>query len=200
MQDSIGIGRASNERPLLERGEGLCRVVLTGFMGAGKSTVGRLLSRALDWAFLDVDQEIETAAGVKARDLYAAMGEADFRELECDTLASCLMRPNAVVAPGGAAIDLPRNRQAMTSASGALIVFLDAPFATLIERCLLEERNGGGTYRPLLHKTDVAQERYSVRRELYAAQAWLIVNVAESSPEAIMSQILQAMGEGKETA
>jgi shikimate kinase len=159
-----------------------------------------MLADELGWAFLDVDTVIEELAGTTARDLYAAMGETAFRELECDTLATCLARPRAVVAPGGASIDLPRNRQALASAPDTLIVFLDAPFATLIGRCLLEEQRGGGTYRPLLHKTEVAQARYSVRRELYAAQAHLIVDVAERSPEVIVSQIWRAMNGAKEPA
>jgi shikimate kinase len=183
---------------MFERGEGLCRIVLTGFMGAGKSTVGPMLADKLGWAFLDVDTQIEESAGTSARDLYAALGETAFRELECDTLASCMQRANAVVAPGGAAIDLPRNRLALASARDTLIVFLDAPFATLIGRCVLEEQNGGGTYRPLLHKLEVAQARYSARRELYAAQAQLVVDVAERSPETIVSQIWQAVVGAKE--
>jgi shikimate kinase len=199
MHDSSSNARFFRQSPAFEQEAGLCRLVLTGFMGAGKSTVGPMLATKLGWVFLDVDAEIEVSARTSARELYAALGETAFRELECATLGSCLMRPSAIVAPGGAAIDLARNREALASSPDTLIVFLDAPFATLIGRCLLEEQRGGGTYRPLLHKTDVAQARYSVRRELYSAQAHLIVDVAERSPEAIALQIWQAVCRCKET-
>jgi len=200
MEGCIEKQQLLKERTSREQGAGLCRIVLTGFMGAGKSTVGPMLAGKLGWVFLDVDTEIEMSAGTSARALYAALGEIAFRELECDTLAACLKRPNAIVAPGGAAIDRARNREALANSPDTLIVFLDAPFATLIGRCLLEEQSGGGTYRPLLHKTEVAQARYSARRELYAAQAHRIVDVAERSPEAIAMEILQAMGGRAEPA
>ena len=200
MEDCLEKRQIREGHPSGDPKDGYCRIVLTGFMGAGKSTVGPMLAAKLGWVFLDVDAEIEESAGTSARALYAALGETAFRELECDTLAACLKRPNAIVAPGGAAIDRARNREALANSPDTLIVFLDAPFVTLIGRCLREEQSGGGTYRPLLHKTDVAQARYSARRELYAAQAHRIVDVAERSPEAIAMEILQAMGVRAELA
>jgi shikimate kinase len=162
-------------------------------MGAGKSTVGQLLASALDWDFLDVDKHIEASGGASAKELFATLGEAAFRNLESDVLVSRMARASAIIAPGGAAIDMPRNRQILGSSSDTLIVFLDAPFATLITRCLLEEQRGNATYRPLLHKTDMALERFSVRRSLYSAHAHLIVDVAERSPEETVSLISETM-------
>ena len=176
-----------------QRREKYCRVVLTGFMGAGKSTVGPLMARKLDWDFLDVDQQLEISAGMPARELFAALGEAAFRELESDLLYYCLTRSKAIIAPGGAAIDMPRNQQALAKSLATLVVFLDAPFTTLIDRCLLEERSGGATYRPLLHKTELALERFSLRRSLYSAYAHLTVDVAERSPEEVVLLIGQAL-------
>lgn len=173
--------------------EAFCRVVLTGFMGAGKSTVGQLLAVQMGWSFLDVDACIEIHAGTSAKDMFAALGEAAFRNLEADVLASCLTRSNAIIAPGGAAIDLKRNQQALVECASALVVFLDAPFATLIERCLLQENQGGTIYRPLLHKTELAFARYAARRPLYAARAHLTVNVADRSPDEIACEIQQTI-------
>jgi shikimate kinase len=173
------------------------RVVLTGFMGAGKSTVGRLLAAKLGWFFLDVDACIEDTAGTRAEDLFTSLGEAAFRQLEAETLASCLLQSNVIIAPGGAAIDMPRNQQALAASHGALIVFLDAPFGTLIERCLLEERQGRSTYRPLLHNHEVALARYAARRSLYAAHAHLTVTVSDRRPDEIASQILSVIQAGK---
>ncbi len=176
-----------------QRREKYCRVVLTGFMGAGKSTVGPLIARRLDWDFLDVDQQLEISAGAPARELFAALGEAAFRELESDLLDRCLTRSKAIIAPGGAAIDMPRNQQALAKCLATLVVFLDAPFTTLIYRCLLQERSGEATYRPLLHKTEQALERFSFRRSLYSAHAHLTVDVAERSPEEVVLLIGQTL-------
>jgi shikimate kinase len=162
-------------------------------MGAGKSTVGQLLASELDWDFLDVDKQIEASEGMSAKELFAALGEAAFRIMESDVLVSCMSRPNAIIAPGGAAIDFPRNRQVLASRSNTLIVFLDAPFETLIARCLLDEQRGCATYRPLLHMTDMALARFSARRSLYSAHADLTIDVAEPSPDGIVSLICETM-------
>jgi shikimate kinase len=178
----------------LQRQGDIYRVVLTGFMGAGKSTVGQVLARKMDWEFVDVDLQIQHSAGSSAQELFAAIGEGAFREFEADVLASCLVRKFAVIATGGAAIDLSRNRQTLADNAQSLVVFLDAPFDTLIERCLLEERREGSTYRPLLHKRDVAMERFTVRRSLYSVHAHLTVDVAHRSPGEVALLIMEAMG------
>jgi len=175
-------------------------VVLTGFMGAGKSTVGPLLARKMDWAFLDLDTHIETSAGACARELFVKLVEPVFRQLEAAALASCLRRSNTIIAPGGAAIDMVGNQQALASCPNTLVVFLDAPFATLIERCLLEERRGVSTYRPLLHKTDVALARFTVRRSLYLAHAHLTVDVAQRSPGEVVLLICDTLSRLNEPA
>lgn len=186
------VNKENPRRPQNQR-EDFSRVVLTGFMGAGKSTIGRLLAARLNWEFLDVDACIEINEGRGANELFAALGEAAFRELEAGTLEHCLSHVNVVVAPGGAAIDLERNRLALAASDDTLVIFLDAPFQTLIERCLREESAVGGTYRPLLHNYDVAQARYASRRLLYATHAGLIIDVSQRSAAEIATQILEAI-------
>jgi shikimate kinase len=161
------------------------RIVLTGFMGAGKSTVGQLLSRTMGWAFLDLDQHIESSAGATAKDLFAIRGESAFRKLESDALALALERSETIIALGGAAIDATVNQLLLANSHGTLVVFLDAPFGTLIERCLVQERNGSPTYRPLLHQTEVAHTRFLARRSLYQDHASFTVNVADRSAEEV---------------
>ncbi len=179
-------------------GHSFSRLVLTGFMGSGKSTVGQVLATQMDWAFLDLDEHIEASAGVTAKTLFATLGEAAFRELECDALASSLERSETIVAVGGAAIDMARNQQLLRSSRDSLIVFLDAPFETLIERCLIQERRGDSTYRPLLHRPDIALARYSVRRLLYSAHAHLTIDVGEQTPDEVARRICDSMGRLKE--
>ncbi len=161
------------------------RIVLTGFMGAGKSTVGRLLADLTGWDFLDLDIHIETTTGNSARELFDALGETGFRQLETDLWASVLQRPQAIIAPGGAVIDKPGNQGILAESAGTFVVFLDAPFETLIGRCLRQEQEEGATYRPLLHKTEIARARYMERRVLYAKHAHRVIDVADNAPEVV---------------
>lgn len=169
------------------------RIVLTGFMGAGKSTVGQLLSRKMGWAFVDLDRYIESSAEATAIDLFASRGEAAFRRLESDALALALEESKTIVALGGAAIDATQNQLLLSNNDRTLVVFLDAPFTTLIERCLVQERNGLGPYRPLLHQTEVARARYSIRRSLYYDHASFSVDVADRSAEEVALLIWNAV-------
>ena len=84
----------------------LLRVVLTGFMGAGKSTIGHLLADRIGWEFLDLDTHIEVTAGKSAKELFAKVGESGFRQLESEVLGMALQRSTLILAPGGAVIDL----------------------------------------------------------------------------------------------
>jgi shikimate kinase len=162
-------------------------------MGAGKSTVGQLLAQKIGWDFLDIDNQIEASARATAKSLFAILGDVAFRKLESDTLAFCLRRSKAVIAVGGAAIDMPANQRLLAEAPDSLVVFFDAPFATLIKRCLVQERSGGAIYRPLLHKTDVARARFSARRSLYTAHAQLTVDVTERTPDEVTLIIRDTM-------
>jgi shikimate kinase len=169
------------------------RVILTGFMGAGKSTVGHLLAEQTGWEFLDLDTHIEKTSGAGAKDLFATMGEPAFRQLESETFAAALSRTHTILAPGGAVIDRAENQLALASSKDKLIVFLDAPFLTLIERCKKQEQMGNSTYRPLLHQTAIANARYDARKILYSSHAQLTVDVADKLPEEIAHIILYTM-------
>lgn len=168
------------------------RIVLTGFMGAGKSTVGRLLADRTGWEFLDIDRHIEMATGKRAQELFDRLGETGFRQLECDLWGRALQRRQAILAPGGAVIDKPANQILLAESRGAFVAFLDAPFETLIDRCLQQEIEEGGTYRPLLHNTEMAKVRYMERRVLYAKHAHAVFDAAENSPNVLAEVIWEA--------
>jgi len=175
--------------------EGIHRIVLTGFMGAGKSTVGLLLAEQTGWDFLDLDTCIETTTKRSARALFDALGEAGFRQLESDLWATALQRSQAIIAPGGAVIDRAANQSILAQSRGSFIVFLDAPFQTLIDRCLRQEQQQGGTFRPLLHKTEIAMARYAERSMLYANHAHRVIDVANKSPVLVAQDIWRAVSE-----
>ncbi len=172
--------------------DGIQRIVLTGFMGAGKSTVGLLLAKHTGWDFLDLDTHVETTTGKSARALFDALGESGFRQLESGLWASALQRSQAIVAPGGAVIDKTANQNILRKSVGSFIVFLDAPFQTLIDRCLQQEQQEGATYRPLLHKTEIARAPYEERRVLYANHAQRVIDVADKAPRLVAEEIWRA--------
>src|SRR5438270_1754293 len=86
------------------------RLVLTGFMGAGKTTVGRMLAERLGWEFLDLDAYIESRTGLTVPTIFTMHGEPHFRRLESQALASALGRRNIVLALGGGAPEVLTNR------------------------------------------------------------------------------------------
>ena len=155
------------------------RVVLTGFMGAGKTTVGRLLAAELDWAFVDADAEVERATGRKVADIFAAHGEEHFRRLESQAIAKALGQRNAVIALGGGAPEILTNRLLLEQTPGTAVVFLDAPFEILFDRCVLQE---GATVRPVLTNPEEAAERFRRRAPLYLRCAHHRVLTADQSP------------------
>src|SRR3954469_7407487 len=86
-------------------------VYLVGLMGAGKTSVGKLLARRLGKAFYDCDQEIERATGVRIPVIFEIEGEAGFRERERRMLGELVQSPNVVLATGGGAVLSPQNRR-----------------------------------------------------------------------------------------
>jgi shikimate kinase len=167
------------------------RIVLTGFMGSGKSTIGSLLSQKLGWPLLDIDQQIERLSGSTAQQLFASRGETAFREFESQVTASCLSQQNVIVALGGAAIDLPFNQALLADSKSTLIIFLDADFDTLIERCIRQQQTSTSTYRPLLHKKEIALDRFTSRRKLNNQHAHLKIDVANRSCEETAENIIE---------
>ena len=117
-------------------------VVLVGFMGSGKTSVGRRLARKLRAEFVDVDDRIERAAGKPIREIFSAEGEPSFREREKVALREALSVPGRVVATGGGAF-LEEGNRALLSAY-APVVYLEARAETLLARL------PGNSDRPLL--------------------------------------------------
>jgi shikimate kinase len=119
------------------------RVILTGFMGTGKTEVGQRLASALGWAFVDTDAVIESAAGLSVAAIFASEGEAGFRAREREAVAQACRRPAAVIAVGGGALLDPENRRLLLAA-GPVVCLHAAPREIL-------RRIGEAQDRPLLH-------------------------------------------------
>ena len=142
----------------MNRGAAFPGVVLIGFMGSGKSSVGRELARRFDAPFVDVDERIESAAGSPIRDLFAREGEPAFREREKAALRDALSAKGCVIATGGGAFSDEENRALLRSY--APVVYLEAAVGTLLERL------AGDLGRPLLrggNREEVVRELLSRR-------------------------------------
>jgi|SRR5215469_1324863 len=166
----------------------LKRIVLTGFMGAGKSTVGRLLAARTGWTFLDLDTHLEHRAGATIAELFERHGETRFRRLESTALASALATSNTILALGGGTPEELTNRLLIEQTPGTFTIFLDAPFPALFDRCVLQE-----IARPVLQDPAAAELRFARRHPLYTRLSQLTVETADLTPEDTAEAILAAL-------
>jgi shikimate kinase len=166
------------------------RIVLTGFMGSGKSTVGPLVAARLGWSFRDVDDVIEAEAGCTIAELFTRHGEACFRDLEHATIARLATGDALVLALGGGAIERAETRELLLSAPGTLLVHLEVALETTLARCVGTERT-----RPILADRANLLSRYQRRLPLYrAAHVSLIVDAL--TPEQAAHAIIRSAALG----
>lgn len=165
------------------------RVYLTGFMGAGKSTVGRELAARLSWPFVDLDEEVELAAGLAVREVFEQRGEPEFRRLERGALLATLDRDPAVVAVGGGTLTVADNLE--TARAGGLVIWINPPFAAIVARI----GAAGKADRPLFRDETSAFSLYRERLASYR-RADLVIDVgAEESPAEVVGRIVLRLGE-----
>ena len=166
--------------------ERLSRIVLMGFMGAGKSTIGALLGQRLGWRFLDADHVLEARAGLTIAQIFALHGEPEFRRMEADVIRELLQEEELVLAMGGGAIETASTRELLHRSRGTCLVFLDAPLATLVERC---ESQPDAAVRPILNDRERLEVRWKARLPLYQ-QAHLTVGTSELTPNMVTEEIV----------
>jgi shikimate kinase len=160
------------------------RIVLTGFMGSGKTTVGPLVAARLGWRFIDADHVIEAEAGIPITEIFARHGEAVFRAQEHATIARLATEDGLVLALGGGAIETAATRELLLASPGTILVHLQVELATALARC-------GGTEhtRPILADQTNLAARYNRRLPLYR-MAHLSIAVDELTPEQVADAIL----------
>ncbi len=164
------------------------RIILTGFMGSGKTTLGPLLAARLGWSFIDADDVIEAEAGATIAELFARHGEAAFRELERAAIARLSAADALVLALGGGAIEHPATRALLLAAPGTLLVHLDVELATTLKRC-----QGTELTRPILADQANLAARYQRRQPLYR-MAHVSIPVDALTPEEAVEAILRSIG------
>lgn len=154
-------------------------IVLVGPMGAGKSSIGRLLAARLQHAFVDLDACIEAETGATITSIFASEGEAGFRSRECRALKDLLMKSEAsVIATGGGAVLHETSRRAMRDAG--TVVYLQIEQATQVQRLQ------GDDTRPLLATDNPAKrlaELHAIREPLYREMADIVLDTTSHSQE-----------------
>lgn len=140
-------------------------VFLVGFMGAGKTTVGRALSQSTGWRFEDLDDRIQAREQRSIREIFAQSGEAAFRRSELAALRELLQEvrygPPTIAALGGGAF-AQQEIVRLLEESGSITIFLDAPIDELWRRC-----SADGVDRPLLRQRSEFEQLYQKRRPYY---------------------------------
>jgi shikimate kinase len=162
-------------------------IALVGLMGVGKSTVGRRLARRLNLPFVDGDIEIEAAAAMTVSDIFAELGEAEFRAGEARVMKRLLEGPRMVLATGGGAILNPETRTLLTER--AVTVWMRADLDTVAQR--VQRRDT----RPLLRGRDpltALQAMAEVRYPVYAT-ADLTVDVTGGAHAQAVEAIVEAL-------
>ena len=159
-------------------------IVLVGFMGAGKTTVGRLLAGRVGLPFTDSDQAIEERAGRKIAEIFADEGEPAFRLLEHQVIADLLAGPDMVLALGGGAPEHPLTRNLMADVP---VVYLRVDYTEAMSRI------GGDRGRPMLARPNVT-EIYQRRLTVFDEVATLTIPTDGRTPEDITLDILTRLG------
>jgi shikimate kinase len=143
-------------------------IYLVGMPGAGKSVVGRELAGRLGVPFVDLDTEIERAAGKRVPEIFASQGEEAFRAMEADALVKAGTGDPSVVACGGGVVLEPANR--ITLRATGTVVFLDVPLE------LLHKRVRPAADRPLIHDEGALDRLLTAREPLYREFAAHVVD------------------------
>ena len=158
---------------------------MVGFMGAGKTTVGRALAHRLRYDFFDLDELIEERVGKSVQAIFAELGESEFRRFERAAIQSCSDRVSTVIALGGGAYVSVENRTLLRAIGKT--VWLECP----LEVCL--RRIGGDRSRPLLGEEDEMRALLARRLEAYT-QADFAVQAGDLQPEEIAVEITRILG------
>jgi shikimate kinase len=164
-------------------------IALYGFMGVGKSTVGRLLAEELNYVFIDMDKVIERREGISISEIFRRYGELRFREIESDLVKELTGEDSVVIACGGGAVLDPSNVKALTKSSR--LIYLTATIPEIIERT---SKDGN---RPLLNVLDPEKKianLYETRRPVYERHATVTVDTTGLTPHEVVDELLEALG------
>lgn len=170
------------------------KIILLGYMGSGKSTIGKVLAKELNLSFIDLDHTIEKQMGMTISDFFESSGELKFRRLEHEVLDSVLSENDRMIlSTGGGTPCYGNNLQLMKSAPNAKVFYLKASIKTLTERLLLEKDT-----RPLIQS--IGDEnlpefigKHLFERSNFYLQADHVVDIDQKSVETIVKEIVELL-------
>jgi shikimate kinase len=176
------------------QGSGARVVTLTGFMGAGKTSIGRALAALLRWEFVDLDQEIEARQRMPIRDIFRLRGELQFRKLETGTLRCLLSEVSSpiVIALGGGTFIQAANAELLREAD-ARVIFLEPTVEEMLARCRIETQSPMENVRPLASDPDAFRALYAQRLAHYR-KADLTVDTSLKTVEDNARKIAACLG------
>ena len=170
----------------------LTNIYLIGPMGAGKSTIGRMLAKDLGQPFFDSDHVVEERSGANIPWIFDVEGEEGFRNRETQVIEELCSKQGIVLATGGGAVGRPENRRHLSSSG--IVVYLTAPVSVQLQRTEKDKR------RPLLQRPDreqVLTELLEKRDPLYRSIADLILDTVALSPRGVINTIRKHMHQGR---
>jgi len=163
------------------------KIWLVGFMGSGKTTIGRIVSRRLGVPFFDLDREIEAASSMPVRAIFETEGEAEFRRRERAYVEGSLAIPEGVFAAGGGTFAAEANRRAILRQG--VSVFLDVPFEVLVSRVPAKAD------RPLFEDAAQARRLLEERLPFYRMAGLSVPLTGGASPEDSAEELLRRLEE-----
>ncbi len=167
------------------------KIILIGFMGVGKTSVGKQLARKLDFNFIDTDYEIERLSNKSIPEIFEQYGENYFRKLENSILEKFVKNEDIVIATGGGIITTKENYNILKNEEK--VIFLDGSVETIINH-VQNERN----QRPLLKESEnlskKIEELLSIRYEKYIEVSDILIDINGKNIDEVISQILVYIG------
>ena len=161
-------------------------VYLVGFMGSGKSTVGKLLAKNLNKGFVDADELLEGKVGISIREIFEKYGEEYFRQIETEIMSEVTKTRGVVVACGGGVVLREENMRLLKSTG--IVVYLHVSVEELVRRLLDDEE------RPLLqvnNRVRRIRSLYRIRLPLYMRYADIIVDNTRKTPREAVQEIMR---------
>ena len=171
----------------------MVQIVLWGYMGSGKSTIGALLAKRLNCDFLDLDTYIEEREGISVATLFAGKGEVYFRKKEHEYLKELLSREASFVLALGGGTPCYSHNLAMLQAGSAVTVYLKVPLPVLVQRLSSQKEQ-----RPLIRRLTIAElpefiGKHLFERSYFYNQATVKIDCGERGPRLVVSELLEIL-------
>lgn len=167
------------------------RIILIGFMGVGKTTIGKIIAKKLKLNFVDMDNYIEKTEGKSISKIFEEYGEQRFRELESESLKDLIKSDNIVISTGGGIVTTKENSDILKKEK--IVIFLDANTQTILNNLYKEIDK-----RPLLSNSNNVEYTISnllnERYEKYNSICDIKIDINEKNIEEVVSQILVNIG------